>query len=248
MWVLTRNITIALVTVLLSSTLLANTLKADFRHRPPEMVISADSQKISGPLKEVLEEAAKNIGFDIEWRNTPFPRSLATLENGTVDIVPRVIRTTEREAFVRFVGPISEQTRDIVFITRSDGPTIRNYQDLRELNVGVKRGTAYFEAFDQDKEIKKTVVNDDFNLARMLEAKRIDTVIVLDLPALEVELKAIQFNHYQVAPYFYPNTIGNYYGMPKNHPQADALQNALTEMVKSGRIEAIYAKFGLTAQ
>nr|WP_249339480.1 MULTISPECIES: transporter substrate-binding domain-containing protein [unclassified Vibrio] len=126
--------------------------------------------------------------------------------------------------------------------------TIINYQDLRELNVGVKRSTAYFEAFDQDKEINRTVVNDDFNLARMLEAKRIDTVIVLDLPALEVELKTINFSNYQVATYYYPNTIGNYYGMPKSHPQADALQNALSEMVKSGRIEAIYAKFGLTAQ
>ncbi|NAX43773.1 MULTISPECIES: substrate-binding periplasmic protein [unclassified Vibrio] len=248
MWVLTRNILISLAAVLISSTLFANTLKADFRHRPPEMVISPDGQKISGPLKEIIEEAAKNIGFDIEWRNIPFPRSLATLENGTVDIVPRVIRTTDREAFVRFIGPISEQTRNIVFVTRSDGPAINNYQDLRELNVGVKRGTAYFEAFDQDKEINRTVVNDDFNLARMLEAKRIDTVIVLDLPALEVELKTINFSNYQVATYYYPNTIGNYYGMPKSHPQADALQDALSEMVKSGRIEAIYAKFGLTAQ
>lgn len=248
MWVWTKNIVISSVVLMLSSTLFANTLKADFRHRPPEMVINAENQQVSGPLKDILEEAAKTIGFNIEWRIIPFPRSLVTLENGSVDIVPRVIRTAEREAFVRFIGPISEQTRNIVFVTRSDGPTITNYEDLTSLNIGVKRGTAYFESFDKDKEINKTVVNDDFNLARMLEAKRIDAVIVLDLPALEVQLETINFSNYQVAKYYYPNTIGNYYGMPKNHPQADALQNALSEMVKNGRVETIYKKFGLTAE
>jgi polar amino acid transport system substrate-binding protein len=243
-----RNILLSLGILLFSSTLFAHILNADFRHRPPEMVLDVENQKVSGPLKEVLEEAAKSIGVTIRWRHTPFPRSLVNLKNATVDIVPRVVRTEEREAFIRFIGPISEQERNIVFITQSNGPRIDSYEDLSKLNVGMKRGTVYFDRFDKDKKIIKTTVNDDYNLARMLKARRIDAIMALDLAAIEIELKAINFSHYQLATYYHPNTIGNYYAMPKNHPQAEALQQALSTMVKTGRIKAIYAKYGLTAQ
>lgn len=74
---------------------------------------------------------------------------------------------------------------------------IKEYQDLTKLNVGVKRGTAYFEQFDNDNNIRKTVVADDYNLARMLEAKRIDAIIVLDEAAIEQELKNISFTNYK---------------------------------------------------
>ncbi|QYJ87672.1 transporter substrate-binding domain-containing protein [Shewanella mesophila] len=244
-----KNIFVPLTCLLFSTITFANVLNADFRPRPPEMVIDAENQHISGPLKDIIEEAANNIGFSIHWRIAPFPRSLAKLRKiGNVDIVPRVIRTNDRQMFIDFIGPISQQERNIVFVTRDDGPIINRYEDLKNLNVGVKRGTAYFEKFDSDTQIQKTIVNDDFNLARMLEARRIDVIIVLDLPALEAELKVVEYTGYQIAGYYYPNIIGNYYGMPKNHPQAKALQNAILDMVKNGRVDSIYAKFGLTAQ
>lgn len=242
-----KSIFTAIVLLGFCPTLFADTLKADFRHRPPEMIINSDGQ-FSGPLKDIIEVAAQQLGHTIEWRNVPFPRSLVELQSGSVDIVPRAIRTTEREAFIRFVGPISEQTKNIIFVTKKNGPAINSYDELKNINIGVKRDTVYFDKFDHDQSLKKTIVNDDFNLARMLDGGRIDAIVVLDLPALEAEFKSIKFSDYNQAAFSYPNKIGNYYGMPKTHPQADALEKVLLEMVKNGKVAEIYAKFGLTAQ
>ncbi len=60
---------------------------ADFRHRPPEMIVDGD--KIRGPLKDILEEATGEIGYRVKWRIENFNRSLKELEEGTVDIVPK---------------------------------------------------------------------------------------------------------------------------------------------------------------
>ncbi len=89
-------------------------LKADFRYRPPEMIIGGGTK--SGPLKDIIEEAVEKIGYQIEWRTVPFVRSLKGLKKGITDIVPRTIRNKELEAFVNFLGPVGYQEKDIVFL------------------------------------------------------------------------------------------------------------------------------------
>ncbi len=236
----------ALCAVLFSTSSFSDTLIGDFRHRPPEMVVDLDNYQLSGSLKDVIEQAAAKLGHTIEWRVVPFIRSLDNLKNHKTDIVPRVVHTLERTEFIEYLGPIGIERYDIHFVTQLNGPKIADYQDLRTLQIGMKRGTAYFVRFDNDTELRKTAVADDFNLARMLRAGRIDAVIVLDLPALIAELQAIEFKDYQFADYVYPNPIGNYYGMPLNHPQAPAFNQALTEMRQDGTITNIYRKYGLS--
>ncbi len=108
-----------------------NVLRADFRHRPPEMVI--EGEKISGPLKDILEEAAKKIGYTIKWRtDAPFPRSLADLKKGKIDILPRTVRSEEREEFVNYLGPIGYQQKDILFLVKKGQEGLINrYEDLK---------------------------------------------------------------------------------------------------------------------
>ncbi len=224
----------------------AKTLKADFRQRPPEMVVDSKTNQLSGPLKEVIEQAAAQIGYNIEWRKVPFIRSLYNLKNNETDIVPRVIKTPEREQYIRYIGPIAVQNHDVEFITTVSGPKIETYNDLLPLRIGVKRGTAYFQRFDADKSLIKIIVKDDFNLARMLKAERIDTAAVIDFSSFLSELNVIHFTEIQKANYVYPNKIGNYYGMPLNSPVAQQLNQVLLEMVENGNIDAIYHKYGIT--
>jgi polar amino acid transport system substrate-binding protein len=241
------SVVLVVLVILLSGPALAETLTADFRHRPPEMVVDPTTRQLSGPLKDVIEQAAEKLGMDVKWRVVPFIRSLYNLKNHKTDIVPRVIRTKEREAFIRYVGPIATQSHDIMFVTRSDGPVIETYADLSSVRIGVKRGTVYFHRFDKDNSLHKVVVLDDFNLARMLRAGHIDAIIVLDMPSLLAELKTIHFTDFKQADYVYPNEIGNYYGMPKSSPIADQLNQVLKEMVRDGTVEAIYHRYGISA-
>jgi polar amino acid transport system substrate-binding protein len=41
-------------------------LLADYRPRPPEMVIDEKTGEFSGPLIEILDEAARKIGYSIK--------------------------------------------------------------------------------------------------------------------------------------------------------------------------------------
>lgn len=221
-------------------------LKADFRHRPPEMVVEGD--RLSGPIKDVLEEAASSLGYTVQWRLAPFPRSLEDINSGQIDILPRAIRNAEREVFISFLGPIGMQRKDILFLVKTgEEGLIRSYEDLSKFTIGIKRETAYFEQFDKDASLRKEVSGDDFNLARMFIGGRFDTVAILDRPAMESALAGLEFKNYAYAEYRFEQTIGNYFGMSKTSvnaalsPQIDA---KLKEMVASGRIAEIYAQYG----
>lgn len=224
-------------------------LHADIRHRPPEMIIDENGQPFSGPLYDILEESAGEIGYKIRWRKAHFARSLKDLQHGGVDIVPRTIMTEERKAYIEYLGPIGYQQKDICFLVRKGSEDLLNvYDDLRNVRVGVKRKTAYFSKFDRDTTIQKTESNDDDNMAKMFAMQRFDTMIVLDKLSLEEALKANGITDYSYANYVYTQKIGNYFGMSKLSPQIDIygqLNITFSNMLTAGRIRDIYKKYNL---
>ena len=220
------------------------TLKADFRHRPPEMVV--DGENLSGPLKDIIDEAAKIVGYQIKWKNVPWPRSVVNFKQGNVDILPRILRNKEREAFTYYLGPIGYQQKDILFLVRKGQENLLNsYEDLCKVQVGVKRGAAYFDKFNHDQKINKYLSYDDKNMSKMFAANRLDTMIILDKAAIETAFEKIGFTNYSYANYKYVQRIGNYYGLSKKSPHAQVYQKlneVLLEMTKSGRVAEIYKK------
>jgi len=225
-------------------------LLADYRSRPPEMVVDEKTGQFSGPLIEILDEAARKIGSSIKWRQAPFQRSLKELELGSVDVVPRVVLDEERKTFVAYLGPIGYQEKDIVFLVRKGAETLINsYEDLKKITVGVKQDTLYFDRFNSDSSIRKVISGlDDKVMAKQFVAGRFDAMIVLDLEAIEKALKDINFTDYSYANYRYVQKIGNYYGMSKKSPRIaeyKGLNAALLDLVKSGRVKQIYRKYNV---
>ena len=226
-------------------------LLADYRQRPPEMVIDEKTGQFSGPLIEILDEAAHKIESSIKWRQAPFQRSLKDLELGLVDIVPRVVLDEERKAFVAYLGPIGYQQKDIVFLVRKGAESsINSYEDLKKITVGVKQDTLYFDRFNSDSTIRKVISGlDDKVMANQFVAGRFDAMIVLDSEAIEKALKDINFTDYSYAYYRYVQKIGNYYGMSKKSPRMAVykrLNAALLDLVKSGRVKQIYRKYNVS--
>jgi len=119
-------------------------LLADYRPRPPEMVVDEKTGHFSRPLIDILEEAAHKVGYSIKWRQAPFQRSLKELELGVIDVVPRVVLDEERKAFVAYLGPIGYQEKDIVFLVRKGQENlISSYEDLKKITIGVKQDAFY---------------------------------------------------------------------------------------------------------
>lgn len=225
-------------------------LRADYRERPPEMQ-ALDALPV-GPLIEVLDTAARRIDARIEWRYAPFARSLKDLKTGRIDLVPRVLFTVERTDYVHFLPSIGSQNKSIRFIVRSgQQSSLISYADLYGKVIGVKRGTAYFEKFDGDNSLQKSLATDDYLLAGMFRAGRLDVMVVLDAEAIEAQFHKIGFSDYSYADYQYEHVVGNYYGASKRHYQGDKvvlyeqLGEALRDMRESGEIARIYHRFGV---
>ncbi|MCU1718995.1 substrate-binding periplasmic protein [Pseudomonas sp. 5P_3.1_Bac2] len=225
-------------------------LLAAYRERPPEMH-TAGAEPV-GPLIELLDSAALRIGARVEWRSAPFIRSLDDLKAGRIDLIPRLIYTPERTAFVHYLPSLGRQQRNIRFIVRP-GQQLRSYADLAGRTIGVKRGTVYFKAFDNDSSLNKSAATDDYLLAAMFRAQRLDTLIVLDPPAIEAQFAELHFEQYQYAEYQYEQSFANQYGASRvlyegpKRALYERLAAVLSRMRDSGEVARIYQRYGVQA-
>ncbi|WP_126619014.1 substrate-binding periplasmic protein [Azospirillum griseum] len=228
---------------------LAETVVAHGRPRPPELMV--ENGTVSGPLRDVLDEATAKIGMTLTWENVPFPRSLQDLQNGRDVIVPRVRRISDREPYTLFLGPIAVQKREVAFLGLKGKASVNKYEDLAALTIGVKRGTTYFERFNTDKTLKKVETTDDQTLVSMLLAGRFDVIATVDKPSLDSVLKAEKVTNVAYAPYEEAIDGENHYaigrnsGLAKRAPELDAV---LKDMAATGRVRAIYEKYKLNPE
>ncbi|ETR72032.1 MAG: extracellular solute-binding protein [Candidatus Magnetoglobus multicellularis str. Araruama] len=224
-------------------------LEADYRQRPPEMVIDENTGDFSGPLIDIMNMAAAEVGLTVKWQQNYFKRSYSRLIRGNVDIVPRVIIKKERKEFVKYFNPIGYQQKNIVFIVQKGKESlIQKYEDLYNISVGVKKGTVYFKRFDSDSRIDKRMSVDDKNMSMMFAAKRFDAMIILDIPAFEKALKNIGFDNYAYAEYKHVQVISNQYAMSKKSSKIklfDRINSAFRDLVKHGKIRQCYQKYNL---
>jgi len=224
-------------------------LEADYRQRPPEMVIDEQTGDFSGPLIDVLNMAAAEVGLTVKWQQNYFKRSYSRLIRGSVDIVPRVIKKADRVQYVKYFEPIGYQQKNIVFIVKKGKESlIEKYEDLYKITVGVKKGTAYFKRFDSDSRINKKMSVDDKNMSMMFAANRFDAMIILDMPAFEKALKDIEFDNYVLANYKYVQVISNQYAMSKKSPKIelfDKINQAFKNLVNNDKVSQCYQKYNL---
>ena len=225
-------------------------LCVDFRERTPEMRV-VDGLP-SGPLVSVLETAAQRVGVELHWRQAPFLRSLDDLRTGRIDLVPRVLMTEARRAYIHYLPSIGNQQLNVRFVVPpGEEARLSRYEDLYDLSLGVKRGTAYFEPFDSDDLLDRAYVSDDAQLAAMFRAGRLDTIAVLDAAPMEEQFQAMNFRDYSYAHYTHQQVLGNHFGasLRRYHSDRgelyDRLGAELQRMREEGEVALIYHRYGV---
>ncbi|WP_397599266.1 substrate-binding periplasmic protein [Silvanigrella sp.] len=217
------------------------------RDRYPEIVI--ENNKFSGPLIDIINEAANNIGIKIEFIEAPFTRTLIDLENGKVDLCPRFSKSPEREEFTYFLGPISTVNKIVYFIVpKGQEKIIKSYDDLKKYPVAIKRGTYYFEKFNKDNSIQKLEYKDDENMSLMFMNKRFKVIAIRDYLAMKRYFEKNNFKDYTTATYRHEEIVDIFYGMSKKSPhlnKKEILNKALNKMRTDGRVKKIYEKYGI---
>ncbi|NGZ27992.1 MAG: transporter substrate-binding domain-containing protein, partial [Magnetococcales bacterium] len=220
-------------------------LTAHIRHRPPYLIVQG--QYLGGSLKEILDLAAQRAGYRVDWQDVPFTKSIEALKTGEVDLVPRTVVTPERQQFVRFLPPIGYEQQEILFLThKGQEKTIRNYDDLKNLRIGLKKGTAYFDRFNKDATLnKQPFAGDDYGLLKQFVSGTVDTVIILDRRAMDSALAGMGFTDYGYAQYRLIQNLELNYGFSRasSHPEAaDALEQELQSMQAKGEVDSLLAQ------
>lgn len=155
------------------------------------------SGQITGLDVELLREIFAAIGCDYELIDLPFKRALKEVAKGSIDMMPFMSITPERQTFARFSVPYRSETAG--FIMRKEDVSAASIQSLADIlrhrlvlghELGTYRGEE-FEEFLTSKQSKNAVfqVASTSEGLRMLIAGRIDALVVSN-PSVRVAAKA----------------------------------------------------------
>lgn len=125
---------------------------------PPYRIIR--NGEFSGIYVDTLQAIAERIGVRLRFIETPFPRALLMMKQGTsADIMLGPNRTPEREEYMIYTSATFPR-EDKAFYLNPNTPDIRQYEDLLGFKITVKIGQVYFTRFDQDLNQFKEAVSD----------------------------------------------------------------------------------------
>lgn len=159
-----------------------------------------------GPEYDLLKSTAKAAGCSIDLRQVPWARALEMLKSGTLDLLYGAGYSVERAGFAKY--SMSYRNERFVLVTKGapgghnqsvflerwieseNGKTSHQY-------LGVFRGNVYGQKIDHilKQHVKHVVlvdVNDNDQMASMLQAGRLDGYIIEDSVA-EMLIRAAAF-------------------------------------------------------
>lgn len=180
-----RNAFGVLAAIIMCATLPAPSLGEDLRfvneHWPPYIIVSSED-KMEGIDVDILQHLADRLSLNLTTKICPWVRCLKAIEDGHADIISAALKRPDREQYMRYIEPpYIERSVKLFYLRKGDGGRIQSFADLKNLTIGVLRGSAYFPQFDNDHSIRKVDVKTTERLLEMLRLKRVDAVIGTEL-------------------------------------------------------------------
>ncbi|WP_179024374.1 ABC transporter substrate-binding protein [Shewanella sp. Scap07] len=184
-------------------------------HYPPFQII--EDEQVTGENVVAARLFAQLIDHELVIEQSPnFARCLRMLETGNVDMVAGLIQQPQRMTYAHFLPfRLDSAYRFISDLTVAD---IHQYQALRQHTIGVSRDTFYFERFDQDKQLRKVVVNSIDIAMNMLLKGRFDLLIAPEITLASLQRRFPQFvERLKVHPYQFQEQRLIYFGVSRKH-------------------------------
>lgn len=151
---------------------------------PPYYSASIANQ---GFVTQVVKEAYKAVGYDVEVRFLPWERVMAMAKSGEADGIMGAYYKKEREADFKYSAAIAES--QLSFYKQKSKPhKYSSLNDVKGKTVGIVRGYTFTPEFDQSPAIKKDQSDNLPAALRKLLAGRVDFVLD-DQRVIAYELK-----------------------------------------------------------
>lgn len=210
-----------------------------------------------GYVFEIVSEAFKSAGYQVEIRFVPWARAVDEGETGHVDgIFPEYM---DEGRLSHFIYSASYPGGPLGFLARKDSKIVipgdlqkdqtRTLQGMKQYSFGVVRDYVNTKEFDGASFLKKDVADSDEQNIRKLQAKRSDLIVIDKFVAQYViKSKMAQFSG-ELEFLEPPLEIKPLYVLfSKKAPGAEQkvkdFNDGLARLQKSGAIKAILKKYG----
>lgn len=142
---------------------------------PPYRIFAPEGA--GGLYYELLNEAARRLGWTLRYQEVPSARAFRMMELGEADLMMGPLRSPERERFLSY-GQVQLPVEDKGFYTRPGAPPVRGLDDLPGRSIAVQRGKRYGAGFDSDPRLLRHEVGDYRAALEMVARGRVDLAVL----------------------------------------------------------------------
>lgn len=240
-----KNVLLLVIVTFFSAQSIADTVTA--AQDPWAPFVQKDTAS-PGVSVEILIEAMKSQGHEVDFKIMPWTRALNEVKDGRIDVLVATWFTNERTSFLNYSEPYLENS--LKFIKRKgDGYEYNGMDSLSGKTVGIIRNYGYGDDFLGASNFKKPEANDLVSNAKKLIAGRIDLTLEDELVAKStlsgagMNLADFEFtnNALSVNPLHVTSGLAN----PNNAKYIDAFNKGLAEIKSNGTFDKILAKYGI---
>ncbi len=181
-------------------------------------------EEINGELTGIdidfMHTLGKSMGITFKFVKYPWIRCLKEMKAGNVDIMSGLAFTADRNEYITYTKKPYYICYPAFFTHKNSDVTIETYKDLYRYQIGITRGSAYFEKFDSDTLLNKYLLHNEESLLTMLYKNRLqaiigtDTQVAYDLIRLNMDSTIIK------QPYIPDSKIELFIGVSRKSPFA----------------------------
>ncbi len=205
---------------------------------------------IDGLHTKYLKNIAKHLDMELSLAPMPFARRIAALKKGEIDIMVGMQRQSDEQDEVVYIFPSYEQLRHAFFVLKSDKTRLKDFDDLKALNIGVTVHAKYFEKFHEETNLAMVGVSTLTQKIDLLVNKRIDTFLHFEQSTVPT-LQRLGMDNVIVLAEYQPIEYSEYFvTISKFSPlvaKKSLLEKVVREAIENGEFEAIraahYAQF-----
>lgn len=240
----------ALISLLfVSLTSYADTLKIGTDSWPPFREIQ--NSQVAGIDDDLWHDLSQQIGFKVQYIQCPWKRCLDLMRSGELDAMSGLAWRKERAEFIRYVAPSYYGCSTRFYVRAGEEGRLQRKEQLKELNIGMVRGSAYYPEFDNDSSLQKMQMAQESVLLPLLASGRIDSYIGTDCQA-DFELANSRWSKQLVKAPFKPgNTTPLYIGFSKKSrwsKQAQSFSEAIRQTLANDFDSKVQQKYYQSTQ
>ncbi len=190
------------------------------------------NKKWTGLDVELTQALAEQLGCTLHFVDIPWKRALLSLAQGEIDVMANLSKTSQRTAFLYFVGPERDET--IVLATPATQTfSLQTLDDFKRLKgrIGIQSGSFYGHAFDYKMQTdpafadKFEAVPNDLDNLKKLERDRIIGYFADYYQISDQIRNSSRHRHLKIHP-FIVNSDDVYFGFSKKSVDANVIHKA----------------------